>query len=92
MSRTHFGQLLKEYRDRDLYMLDEEGEPFEHVRMGEKPFFFLGDNMDLEEEEKELLEEYGATPISLGSTPYLSSHCITVLNWLMDRINNGNIF
>ena len=92
VSRTHFGQLLKEYRDRDLYMLDEKGEPFEHVRMGEKPFFFLGDNMDLEEEEKELLEEYGATPISLGSSSYLSSHCITVLNWLMDRINNGNIF
>ena len=92
VERMHFEALLWRYKERELYMLDENGIPFEQVRIGEKPFFFLGDNMDLEKEEKELLEEYGATSISLGSASYLSSHCITVLNWLMDRINNGNIF
>lgn len=92
VERMHFQEFLHTYRERDLYVLDEKGAPVEHVHIRENPLFFLGDNRGLEEDEKRLLEECGATPVSLGPTSYLSSHCIAVLNWLMDRMGKGNIF
>ncbi|MCD6448424.1 MAG: tRNA (pseudouridine(54)-N(1))-methyltransferase TrmY [Thermoplasmata archaeon] len=85
VSKKNFQQLLEENKDKDFYILDERGKSIENVEISSKPFFFLGDYMDLEKEEKEMLYEYGAQPISIGEKSYLSSHCIVIINWWLDR-------
>jgi tRNA (pseudouridine54-N1)-methyltransferase len=80
-----FEEVVEENGDKELYLLDEKGEPIEDIKFEGTPFFFLGDNRDLTDEEKNFLMERGAKAISLGSTPYLSSHCIAVVNWWLDR-------
>ena len=84
VSKKSFEKLLDENADKNFYLLDENGKDIKNVEI-KKPFFFLGDNVDLSENEKNLLYEYGAKAISLGKVSYLSSHCITILNWWMDR-------
>jgi len=85
VSKKSFKELLEENKDKDFYLLDEKGENIERVEISDKPFFFLGDYKDLEEEEKESLYEYGAKPISIGRKSYLSSHCIAIINWWLDK-------
>ncbi|MCD6330645.1 MAG: tRNA (pseudouridine(54)-N(1))-methyltransferase TrmY, partial [Thermoplasmata archaeon] len=83
--KKSFKELLEENKDKDFYLLDEKGEDIESVEISDKPFFFLGDYKDLEKKEKELLFKYGAVPISIGKKSYLSSQCIAILNWILDR-------
>jgi len=85
VSRKNFEQLLEENKNKEFYLLDEEGEDIENVKIEGEPFFFLGDHMEMEEEEKEMLYKYGARVISIGKKSYLSSHCIAIINWWMDR-------
>ncbi len=85
VSKKNFQQLLEENKDKDFYILDEKGKSIERVEISSIPFFFLGDYMDLEDEEKEMLYDYGAQPISIGEKSYLSSHCIVIINWWLDR-------
>ncbi len=84
VSKKSFEKLLEENENKNFYLLDENGKDIKNVEI-KNPFFFLGDNVDLSENEKNLLYKYGAKAISLGKTSYLSSHCITILNWWMDR-------
>jgi len=84
VARKKFHELLEEHKDKNFYLLDEEGEDIGDVEI-KKPFFILGDNVDLLPEEKKLLDDYGAQKISIGEKSYLSSHCITIINWWMDR-------
>ncbi len=85
VSKKSFFELLEENKDKDFYLLAEEGKHIKEVEISKKPFFFLGDYKDLEESEKNLLYEYGAIPISLGKKSYLSSHCIAIINWILDE-------
>jgi len=85
VSRKNFEQLLEENKDKEFYLLDEEGEDIENVEIKDEPFFFLGDYVDMEEEEKNMLYKYGAKAVSIGRKSYLSSHCITIINWWMDK-------
>ncbi len=85
VSRKNFEQLLEENKDKEFYLLDEEGEDIENVEIKDEPFFFLGDYVDMEEEEKNMLYKYGAKAVSIGRKSYLSSHCITIINWWMDE-------
>ncbi len=84
VSRKNFVELIEENKDKNFYLLDEEGEDIENVEI-KNPFFILGDNLDLTDEEKEFLARHKAKRISIGKNSYLSSHCITILNWWMDR-------
>jgi len=84
VSKKSFEELLKENSNKNFYLLDENGKDIKNMEI-KNPFFFLGDNIDLSEDEKNLLYKYGAKAISLGKISYLSSHCITILNWWMDR-------
>jgi len=87
VSKKSFEELLEENKDKDFYLLDEKGKDIESIEISNKPFFFLGDYKDLEEGEKEILFKYGATPISIGKKSYLSSHCIAIINWILDKRN-----
>ena len=84
-SSRSFREVVEENKDKEFYLLDEEGESIEDMKFEGIPFFFLGDNRDLTDEEKNFLLERGARKVSLGSISYLSSHCIAVVNWWLDR-------
>jgi len=83
-SHKSFEELVKENEDKEFYLLDEEGMPIDKIKF-KNPFFFLGDNKDLTTKEKKFLIKEGAKLVSLGKKSYLSSHCIAILNWWMDR-------
>ena len=85
-----FEEVVEENSDREFYLLDEEGTPVDEVEFEGMPFFFLGDNRDLTNGEKNYLVERGARRVSLGGTSYLSSHCIAVVNWWLDRWGEGH--
>ncbi|MEM1513577.1 MAG: tRNA (pseudouridine(54)-N(1))-methyltransferase TrmY [Candidatus Thermoplasmatota archaeon] len=84
--KKNFNKFVEENRDKEYYLMDEKGEDIEKIDIGENPLFFLGDNRGLNEEEKKILHKYGAIDVSIGKKSYLSSHCITVINWLLDKI------
>lgn len=86
VSKKSFNKLLEENKDKDFYLLTEEGKKMESIEISQKPFFFLGDYKDLNEEEKKLLYEYDAIPVSIGKRAYLSSHCIVIINWILDKL------
>ncbi|MEA2053762.1 MAG: tRNA (pseudouridine(54)-N(1))-methyltransferase TrmY [Candidatus Thermoplasmatota archaeon] len=85
-SRKSFEEVVEENKDKEFYLLDKDGIKIKDVKFEGNPFFFLGDNHDLTEEEKQFLIGKGAKSISLGKVSYLSSHCIAILNWWLDRI------
>ncbi len=87
VSKKDFKKFVEENRDKEYYLMDEKGENIEKIEIGRKPLFFLGDNKGLSEEEREILHKYGAIDISIGKKSYLSSHCITVINWFLDKID-----
>ena len=84
VARKSFEELLEENKDKNFYLLDENGEDIENVEI-RNPFFILGDNLDVLPEEKEIAIRHGAKVVSIGKKSYMSSHCIAVLNWWMDR-------
>ena len=81
-----FATLLEKHKDKDFYLLDETAKDIRTTKISNTPFFILGDNIDLNEAEKELLNKYNAHTISIGKKSYLGSHCIAILNWMMDRL------
>ncbi|MBC7129078.1 MAG: tRNA (pseudouridine(54)-N(1))-methyltransferase TrmY [Thermoplasmatales archaeon] len=86
VSRKDFKKFVDENRDKEYYLMDEKGEDIDKINFGEEPLFFLGDNKGLNDEEKEILHRYGAIDVSIGKKSYLSSHCINVINWFLDKI------
>ena len=89
VARKSFEELLEENRDKNFYLLDENGEDISNVEI-KTPFFLLGDNVDMSPEEKKLALDYGAKLVSLDKKSYLSSHCIAILNWWMDKNEQEN--
>ncbi|NOQ38027.1 tRNA (pseudouridine(54)-N(1))-methyltransferase TrmY [archaeon] len=85
-SSKTFEELVEENKDCDFYLLCEDGDDISSVDISENAFFVLGDKEDISDDEVKVLEKYGAKKISLGKTPYLTSHCVGFLNMYMDRI------
>jgi len=69
----------------DIYVLSEEGKDVSEVKFGKDSIFVLGDKEDVPEKDIKALEKLGAKKVSLGEKPYLSSHCVSYLNILLDR-------
>ena len=88
VSRKNFEKFIEENRDKRIYLLMEDGKPMDDINFknGRDYLFILGDNLDLSEEEKQIAIEAGATPVSIGKTSYLTSHCIVVINWYLDML------
>ncbi|MCK4808112.1 MAG: tRNA (pseudouridine(54)-N(1))-methyltransferase TrmY [Candidatus Aenigmarchaeota archaeon] len=85
-SRKTFEELVEENKACDFYILCEDGDDISSVDISENAFFVLGDKEDISDDEVKVLEDAGARKISLGKTPYLTSHCVGFLNMYMDRM------
>lgn len=82
-----FQQLVKEKAEegKALFLLHEKGEDIAEAELPEESVFILGDHIGLPKAEERFALRYKARKISLGSKPYLASHCISFINITMDR-------
>jgi len=82
VSRKSFQDVIRELAELPIYVLHEKGERVE--KFEEDAVFVLGDHVGLPENDESFALRYGKK-ISLGSTSYLASSCISVIHWLSDR-------
>jgi tRNA (pseudouridine54-N1)-methyltransferase len=87
--KTGFETLLKNKAETNqIYVLEEDGTNVEEITIGKAPLFVLGDHVGLPKKAEAFALRYG-TKISLGKTPYLAASCITILNYLLDKQEQG---
>ncbi len=81
VSRKSFQDIVKEHDKKNIYVLHEKGKK---MKLKKDPVFVLGDNFDIPKKEEKFVLKYGKK-LSIGEKSYLSSSCISVLNWLCDK-------
>jgi len=79
-SKRSFEEVLNELKE-PVYYLNKDGKQFDAKK--HKGTFVLGDNKGYSEQDLALLKAKG-TAISLGETEYLTSQCITMMNYFFD--------
>jgi len=69
-----------------LIYLREDGEYIENITFYKDLnfAFILGDQRGLSKADEKLLERYRASIISLGKVPYMTSFCISIINYILD--------
>jgi len=86
--KTSFEALIKQKTETSaIYVLEEHGQPVETAHISENPVFVLGDHIGLPKTVECYTLRYG-TKISLAKQPYLAAHCITILNYILDKQQN----
>ena len=90
--RIGFQQLIEELASEGtfFYILDEKGTDIAVVKLKEDSVFVLGDHLGMPRNEEEFVERFEHEKISLGTTSYLASQCITVLHYELDKKENMN--
>ncbi|MEA1957523.1 MAG: tRNA (pseudouridine(54)-N(1))-methyltransferase TrmY [Euryarchaeota archaeon] len=85
--KISFQQLIGELASEGnfFYILHEKGGDIARVKLKDKPVFVLGDHIGLPRKEEKFVERFEHEKISLGTTSYLASQCITVLHYEMDK-------
>jgi len=79
--------LIKEKFNPKFFVLHEKGEKIDKNVFAESNCFIIGDNLGIPHKlEKFIIREFNASKISLGKISYLSSTCISILNYLLDYI------
>lgn len=81
VAQKSFQELIDELEG-NVYVLHEKGDELKKIK--KNPIFILGDNLGIpKNEEKRVLNN--GEKISLGKNKYLTSTCISILNWLCDH-------
>ena len=86
--KISFQQLIEELASEGkfIYILDEKGTDMARLKkLKEDSVFVLGDHLGLPEIEEKFVERFEHEKISLGTTSYLASQCITVLHYELDK-------
>jgi tRNA (pseudouridine54-N1)-methyltransferase len=88
--RISFQQLIAELASEGafFYVLHEDGREISEVELKADAVFVLGDHMGLPESEEEFVERFEHEKLSLGTTSYLASQCITVVYYELDKKRN----
>jgi tRNA (pseudouridine54-N1)-methyltransferase len=91
LSKNGFESLLKEKaQTHSVYVLEETGKNVNAMEIGDKPLFVLGDHVGLPKNAERFALRFGEK-VSLGKTPYLAASCITVINYMLDLKEKGEI-
>lgn len=79
-------ELVKELheQDRNIYVLDADGEDIRTIEIKENPIFILGDHKGLPDKELKRLKSM-CIPVSIGKRTYFASQTISVVNNELDR-------
>ncbi len=86
VEKKGFLEVVKELvaQDRNLYILDPDGEDIRTVEIKENPIFILGDHKGLPLKELRRLKTM-CTPVTIGKRVYFASQVVAVLNNELDR-------
>jgi tRNA (pseudouridine54-N1)-methyltransferase len=86
ISRSSFEDIINSLtKISQLIYLREDGKEFEPSDTKQDYTFVLGDDRDLTDEEEAVLQKYEPEVASLGYLSYHSDHCITMVNWILER-------
>jgi tRNA (pseudouridine54-N1)-methyltransferase len=80
-------ELLPDLKEKKLVYLREDGRDIRTFGDGSLKgdlAFVLGDHMGMTPEEERLIDQAGATTISVGPTSLHADHCIVIVNWALD--------
>ncbi len=90
--KASFRQLIEELASEGtfFYILDEQGQAISDVELKEDSVFILGDHLGMPRNEEKFVERFEHEKISLGTTSYLASQCITMLHYELDKKGNIN--
>ncbi len=80
VSKKSFQSLIKELKDKPIYILYEKGKNIKEIKIKENPVFIVGDHKGIPND----ILKYAKYKISLGKKSYLASSCISIINWLCD--------
>ena len=82
-----FQQLIEELASEGafFYVLHEKGRDISTMELNKDSIFVLGDHLGLPRNEEKFVERFAHEKISLGTSSYLASQCITVLHYELDR-------
>lgn len=86
--KISFQQLIEELASEGtiFYILDEKGTDIARAKeLREDSVFVLGDHLGLPKKEEKFVERFEHEEISLGTTSYLASQCITVVHYELDK-------
>jgi len=83
--KSGFEPLLKtKIPNRQIYVLEEDGEDITDIEIPDNSLFILGDHVGLPKKVENFSLRFGKK-ISLGKTPYLAASCITIINYILDQ-------
>jgi len=85
--KLSFQQLVEELASDGnfFYILHEQGRDISEVKLKVDSVFVLGDHIGLPEKEEKFVAQFEHDKISLGTTSYLASQCVTVLHYELDK-------
>jgi tRNA (pseudouridine54-N1)-methyltransferase len=85
--KISFQQLIEELAAEEgslFYILHEKGRAISDMELEPDAVFILGDHLGLPRNEEKFVERFEHEKLSLGTTSYLASQCITVLHYELD--------
>lgn len=85
--KLSFQQLVEELASDGsfFYILHEKCRDISEEKLKVDSVFVLGDHIGLPKKEEKFVERFEHDKISLGTTSYLASQCITVLHYELDK-------
>ena len=86
VEKLSLSDFIKNSENRNLYILDKNGEDIRSIEIKENPIFILGGHEGLPKKESREINKI-AKKVSLGNVTYFSSQAITILNNELDRRN-----
>lgn len=86
VDKTSFEAFVKaKANEASIYVLEEDGKDINKVSLDKNSVFVLGDHIGLPKTVENFTLRYGEK-LSLGKQPYLAASCITIINYLLDRL------
>ncbi|RZN57679.1 MAG: tRNA (pseudouridine(54)-N(1))-methyltransferase TrmY [Candidatus Methanomethylicota archaeon] len=83
--RKSFSEVVMENLNNEIFYLHENGTDINNIKITRNPIFILGDHKGIDKESEKFLDKIGVRRVSLGPISYLSSHCITIVNYELDN-------
>jgi tRNA (pseudouridine54-N1)-methyltransferase len=86
--KISFQQLIEELAAEEgsfFYILHEKGRAISDAELEPDAVFILGDHLGLPRNEEKFVERFEHEKVSLGTTSYLASQCITLLHYELDK-------
>ncbi len=91
ISKRKFEDIIKDKKDKKLYILNEDGDDIRNVEIDGDPVFILGDHIGLPNKKLKFVQDHNGEKISLGPKSYFTTHSITLTHNELDRQTTAQV-